>query len=164
MRLMLPSVFAQGVGAPDTAISRLDTQPIPAPVDACRFLSRGNSHDLGNSVVRYSFHCKGLSPSTPCRLLPALRAIALKPDGAISSPEEQLFSICPKSADSPKENADVFRKRRFSTSFLRKQESSRTLDPCLRRGDGGWGHKPPVSRRPFVRGALSAIALPPPTI
>ena len=30
------------------------------------------------------------------------------------------------------------RRRRFSTSFLRKQESSRTLDPCFRR-DGGQG-------------------------
>ena len=58
----------------------------------------------------------------------------------VGLPEEQVLSTCPKSAHSPKENADLRRKRRFSTSFLRKQESSRTLDPCFRRGDGGWDH------------------------
>jgi hypothetical protein len=46
----------------------------------------------------------------------------------VSSPEEQVLATCPKSAHSPKENADVRRKRRFSTSFLRKQESSRPAD------------------------------------
>ena len=80
----------------------------------------------------------------------------------------------PKAAHSPKENADLRRKRRFSTSFrasrnpvgLRAnaacvvvqpdgiwtpafagvteagvtQESSRALDPCFRRGNGGGGH------------------------
>ena len=51
------------------------------------------------------------------------------------------------------------RKRVFLTSFLRKQESRRLLDPCLGRGDEDRGHTRPVSRRPFVRGALSAIAL-----
>ena len=72
----------------------------------------------------------------------------------VSSPEEQVLAIYPQSAHSPRENSDVRRKRRFSTSFLRKQESSRPagecrvrccaagrdLDPCFRRGDGGGGH------------------------
>ena len=58
----------------------------------------------------------------------------------VSSPEEPLFSLCRKSADSPEENAEARRKQRFPTSFLRKQESSRPLDPCFRRGDGGRGH------------------------
>ena len=63
----------------------------------------------------------------------------------VSSPEEPLFSICRKSADSPEENAEVRRKQRFPTSFLPKHESSRPLDPCLRRGDGGQGsHRNPA--------------------
>jgi len=151
-----------------------------------------------------------------------------------SSPEEQVLSTDLKSAHLPEENADVRRKRRFSTSFRasrnpepsrgglckytldpcfrrgdgmgtghgrgrldfpvipRKQESSRPagacrvrcgaaarpLDPCFRgrrgqgshrnpaglwtpafAGDGGRGHKRPVSRRPFARSALRATAL-----
>ena len=145
MRLMLPSVFAQGVGAPDTAISRLDTQPIPAPVDACRFLSRGNSHDLGNSVVRYSFHCKGLSPSTPCRLLPALRAIALKPDGDNQFAGRTTVLYLPQVSGFAKRKHKIPQETAFLNVFPRKQESSRTLDPCLRRGDGGQGsHRNPA--------------------
>ncbi|MDY0032473.1 MAG: hypothetical protein RBT84_11000, partial [FCB group bacterium] len=35
----------------------------------------------------------------------------------VSSPEEPLFSICRKSADSPEENAEALRKQRFPTSF-----------------------------------------------
>ena len=62
MCTILPSGQSQGVGAPYKALSRLDTQPAPAPVNACHNPSRGNSHDSGASVVRYSFTARDLHP------------------------------------------------------------------------------------------------------
>ena len=47
MRPVWPSGLTQAVGAPNNAISRLDTLPIPAPVNACHVLSREYSHDSG---------------------------------------------------------------------------------------------------------------------
>jgi len=43
-------------------LSRLHTQPVPAPVNACHNPLRGNSHDSEASVVRYSFTARDLHP------------------------------------------------------------------------------------------------------
>jgi len=58
MGSVLPSGLTQGVGAPNSAFSRLHTQPIPALANACHNPSRGNSHDSGASVARYAFTAK----------------------------------------------------------------------------------------------------------
>jgi len=62
MRTVLPSGQSQGVGTPYKALSRLDTQPAPAPVNACHNPSQGNSHDSGASVVRYTFTARDFHP------------------------------------------------------------------------------------------------------
>ena len=44
---VLPSVLGNAVGAPDKSISRLNSLPMPSPVNACHNPSRGCSHDSG---------------------------------------------------------------------------------------------------------------------
>ena len=48
--------------------SRLDTQPIPASVNACHDPSRGTSHDSGASAGRYSFTARDFHSLLPVSL------------------------------------------------------------------------------------------------
>jgi len=59
---MLPSVLSQAVGTPENKFSRLHSQPIPAPVNACHNPLRGNSHDSGASAICYSFTARDFHP------------------------------------------------------------------------------------------------------
>ena len=65
---VMPSELSHAVGTPENSFSRLNTQPIPAPVNACHNPLRGNSHDSGASVVRYSFTARDLHPRLPAGL------------------------------------------------------------------------------------------------
>ena len=49
--LVLPSALANGVGTPDCLVSRLNTLPICAPVNASPTPSRAPAHDSGSSRV-----------------------------------------------------------------------------------------------------------------
>ena len=65
---VLPSELSHAVGTPENMFSRLNTQPIPAPVNACHKSLRTNSHNSGASVVCYSFTARDSHPLLPASL------------------------------------------------------------------------------------------------
>jgi hypothetical protein len=59
---VLPSASDNGVGAPDCLFSRLNTEPVRAPVNASPVPSRVLAHGLGVIVGRYSFDVRLFHP------------------------------------------------------------------------------------------------------
>jgi hypothetical protein len=54
--------FPHNVGTLDWLMSQLHTSPTSAPVNASPLASRPDTHDAGNSVVRYTFTIEDLHP------------------------------------------------------------------------------------------------------
>ena len=67
---VLPSVTETTSASRNKRLSRLNTWPIGAPVNASPRTSRWEAHELGADVVRSTFHREGLAPS-PLAGLPA---------------------------------------------------------------------------------------------
>ena len=65
---VLPSASDNSVGALDSLISRLNTEPARAPVNASTTASRLPPHDLGVIVDRYSFDVRLFHPLLPAGL------------------------------------------------------------------------------------------------
>ena len=61
-RVVLPSASVNGVGSPNSLFSRLNTEPMRAPVNASSPTSQSSAHDLGSAASRCTwFPCLWLA-------------------------------------------------------------------------------------------------------